>query len=154
MTQHTAKVLSAAEIDRISSEYLRDGRRQDIWDIAAVEVDGNHLKVRIRMRQYYRSPLDAGGFHLTSFATLEFVSQLFIIFGHVRAGLTEKSQEAWMLESSISCRKAIRSPEDIQVEMHIEILKNIKGRMLGNARARVWHEEGGEFLAEVKALLA
>lgn len=148
------KILTPAEIERISSEYLREGRRQDIWEIVSVEVRENALTAQVRMQQYYQSPNDAGGFHLTSFATLEFLSQLFIIYGHVLGGLTEKSQEAWMMESSISCRKAIRSADDIRVEMEFRTLKKIGDRMLGNASARVWDEQGGEFTAKLKALLA
>lgn len=154
MNTTVKKILSPAEIERVSSEYLRSGRRQDIWEIVSVEVEDQTLKAQVSMRQYYRSPNDAGGFHLTSFATLEFLSQLFIIYGHVLAGLTEKSQEAWMMESSITCRKAIRSADDIRVEMEFKTLKKIGGRMLGKANARVWDEQGGEFTAQLKALLA
>jgi hypothetical protein len=154
MNTSIKKILSTAEIDRISSEYLRHGRRQDIWEIVSVEVVDRTLTARVRMQQYYQSPSDAGGFHLTSFATLEFLSQLFIIYGHVLAGLTDKSQEAWMMESNITCRRAIRSADDNRVEMQFKTLKKIGDRMLGNASARVWDEQGGEFLAQIKALLA
>jgi hypothetical protein len=154
MTVAVHKRLTTDEILRISSEYLREGRRQDVWEIVSVEVSENRLDARVRMVDYYKSPTDTHGFHLTSFATMEFISQLFIIYGHVLAGLTEKSQEAWMMESSISCRRAIRSADDIRVEMHFKTLKKMGTRMLGTARARIWDEQGGEFTAEVKALLA
>lgn len=154
MSSNVRKTLETAEIEQISSEYLRKGRQQDVWEIVSVEVMDDVLKSQVRMLSYYKSPSDAGGFHLTSFATMEFLSQLFIVYGHVLAGLTEKSQEAWMLESSISCRKAIRSSENIRVEMHFNILRKMGDRMLGIAKAKVWDDQGGEFVAEIKALLA
>ena len=154
MTAVLEKTLTSDEIERISSQYLSQGRREDIWEIASAQVKGDTLTASVRMRSYYRSPHDVGGFHLTSFSTLEFLSQLFIIYGHVLAGLTEKSQEAWMMESSISCRKAIRSADDIRVEMQFRTLRKMGARMLGEARARVWDEQGGEFTATIKALLA
>ena len=146
--------LHAEQLRNISSDYLRQGRRQEVWDIVWVEVSENRLQAQVRMLSHYQSATDSHGFHLSSFATLEFVSQLFIIYGHVLAGLTEKKQEAWMMESAIVCRKAIRTADDIRVDMDFRTLKKIGDRMLGTAKARIWDEAGGEFTAEVKALLA
>jgi hypothetical protein len=147
-------VLNSEEINNISSEYLREGRKKDVWDIVQVTIKGNTLEAHVRMLDYYKSPSDAGGFHLTSFSTMEFVSQLFIVYGHVLADLKDKTQEAWMMDSSIKCTKAIRNAEHIRVEMKFRTLKKIKNRLLGSASARIWDDQGGEFTATVKALLA
>lgn len=153
MNNTAKKILSPAEIANISSRYLSEGRKEDVWEITHVEICGESLTAKVRMVSYYVSPTDDVGFHLTSFSTLEFLSQLFIIYGHVLGGLTKKTREGWMLESSISCKKAIRDPENIAVEMNFRTLKQMRESLIGVANARVYDQDG-LFLARIKAILA
>jgi hypothetical protein len=147
-------LLNTEQVKKISSPYLSEGRKKDQWEIIEVRILNETLRSRVRMLSYYKSPTDFEGFHLTSFSTMEFVSQLFIVYGHVLAGLEEKVQEAWMMNCDIDCKKAIRDPDNIQVEMHFKTLRKIKNRMLGHATAHIWDEQGGEFTVSLKALLA
>ncbi len=90
--------LSAAEIEKLSSHYLNDGRKQESWKIEQVEISGDLLNATLSMSSTYVSDTDEHGFHLTIFSTLEFLSQLMIIYGHNWAGLDEKTREGWMVE--------------------------------------------------------
>lgn len=147
-------LLDTEQVKKISSPYLSEGRKEDKWEIVQVSILNETLLAHIRMLSYYKSSTDTLGFHLTTFSTMEFVSQLFVVYGHVLAGLEEKVQEAWMMNCNINCLKAIRDPDNIQVEMQFRTLRKIKNRMLGHASARIWDEQGGEFTASLKALLA
>jgi hypothetical protein len=145
--------LNPEEIDKISSVYLKTGRSQDIWEVTDVEIDNNILTARIRMRSYFISPTDNAGFHLTMYPPIEFISQLMIIYVHVWAGLPEKTQEGWMIESSFSSKKAIRDPENIQVRMEVTSIRKIKDKIYIVAATKVFDQEGF-FEAKMKCLLS
>jgi hypothetical protein len=91
--------LGPADIEKFSSHYLNEGRKQESWRIDAVEVEDGRLRATVSMRSTYVSTTDDKGFHLTIFSTLEFLSQLMIVYAHVKAGLAEKTLEGWMGES-------------------------------------------------------
>ncbi|NES01583.1 MAG: hypothetical protein F6K22_01270 [Okeania sp. SIO2F4] len=59
------------------------------------------------MNSTFVSLTDADAFHLTIFSTSEFLSQLAIIYGHIWNWLTEKTFEAWVIESNFSYKNAI-----------------------------------------------
>lgn len=153
MSKAGRKILSTEEISRLSSTYLSQGRKQEDWEITYLEIDDNVLNARIRMRTRYISPTDPGGFHLTIFSTLEFLSQLAIIYVHVWAGLTEKTREGWMLECSVNSKQAIRDPENIQVRMEIPSIRNIKNKIIVVAESRVFDQDG-LFEARMKCILS
>lgn len=153
MSKAGRKILGSEEISRLSSTYLSQGRRQEEWEITYVEIDDDVLKARIRMRTRYISPTDPGGFHLTIFSTLEFLSQLAIIYVHVWAGLTEKTREGWMLECSINSKQSIRDPENIQVIMKIPLIRNIRNKIIVTAESRVF-DDNGQFQASMKCILS
>ncbi len=153
MTDLRKRILSQEEIARISSVYLNEGRSQDVWEISHIEIEDNILTARIRMRSYFISPTDQEGFHLTMYPPIEFLSQLMIIYVHVWAGLAEKTQEGWMIESSFSSKRAIRDPENIQVRMEVTSIRNIKGRIFVVAESQVF-DQHGLFEAKMKCLLS
>ncbi|MDJ0520238.1 MAG: hypothetical protein QNJ74_29625 [Trichodesmium sp. MO_231.B1] len=59
------------------------------------------------MNSTFVSITDADAFHLTICSTSEFLSQLAIIYRHIWNWLTEKTFEAWVIESNFSYKKAI-----------------------------------------------
>lgn len=135
-------ILGREEITKISSVYLNEGRSQDKWEILHVEIEDGTLDARLKMQSYYVSQTDPGGFHLPMYPSLEFVSQLMIIYAHVWAGFPEKNKEAWMLETSFTGKRPIRDPENIQVHMKVSLIKKIKGNVLMVAESKVFDKEG------------
>ena len=148
------KQLTLEEIAALSSLYLNEGRKKESWEILEVNVEDRILTARVRMRSTFVSPTDPGGFHLTVFSTLEFLSQLMIIHGHVLANREEKTQEGWMLECSISSRHPIRDPENIQVRMEAVSIKVVREKILATTRSLVSDDGGGLFEARLKAFLS
>ncbi len=106
------------------------------------------------MKSRYISPTDPSGFHLTIFSTLEFLSQLTIIYAHVWAGYAEKSKEGWMIDSSITSKRAVRDPENIIVHMEVKSIKKIGDKMMAITQSRVSDDQGGLFEARLKGFLS
>lgn len=140
-------------IDALSSRYIDEGVKQDAWEITGIEIDDAILRARIRMTSFFVSPTDPGGFHLTIFSTQEFLAQLANIYLHVAAGFERKERETWMRESTITSRKTIRDPENIQVEMDFFGLKKLGDGVISMANCRVFDADGGLFTARLKGLL-
>jgi hypothetical protein len=155
---HSQPVLSAHlgpdEIAAFLSPYLAEGRRQEVWRIEEVTIAGRQLDARVSMTQTYVSATDPRGFHLTAFATLEFVSQLVIIYGHVWAGLDKKTREGWLLEASIRTEKAIRDPERIDVSIVTPSVRRVRENVIGVSDFTVRDRLGGEFSGRLKSFLA
>lgn len=147
------KNLTKKEIATLSSDYLHNGRKQEDWEIVHLEIDGKNLKAKIRMRSHYKSASDSGGFHLTIFSTLEFLSELTIIYGHIWSGLKEKTREGWMIESIISSKQVIRDPENINVHMELTSIKKIKHNIMAVTNSRVF-DKNGSFEAKLKGFLS
>jgi len=150
-----ANKLSPPQVKKLSSSYLSSEKKKDLWEIVDVEVTGMVLEARVRMRSHYVSPSDPGGFHLTQVCTLEFLSQLMIIFVHVLAGYPEKTQEGWMIDSHIACKRAVRDPENIMVRMEAISMRKVKKSILISVKAEVTDEKNkGLFKASLKGLLS
>lgn len=145
--------LVAADIEKLSSHYLNEGRKQESWKIGDIEIHDTRLTATVSMRSFYVSESDAKGFHLTIFSTLEFLSQLMIIYGHAWAGLSQKAQEGWMVESSVRNVKAIRDPAKINVDMNITVRK-LGEKLYGVADYRVTDDLGGLFEGRLKGFLS
>jgi hypothetical protein len=145
--------LNAAEIEKISSHYLSNGRKQESWLIEDVIVDGKNLQAKIVMTAIYTSPTDQNGFHLTIFSTLEFLSQLMIIYGHVWANESEKKREGWMVESHIRCVRAIRNPNDLRVAMQVKSIRRRGQNVHCVADFEVTDDQGGLFEVQLKGFL-
>lgn len=146
--------LGPAEIEMFSSHYLNEGRKQESWRIDAVEVEDGRLRATVSMRSTYVSRTDHKGFHLTIFSTLEFLSQLMIVYAHVKAGLTEKTLEGWMVESETRSVRAIRNPDRIDVEMEVLAMRKRGHNLYGVCRYKVTDEQGGLFEVTLKGFLA
>jgi hypothetical protein len=157
MVQRT-KPLSArlgpAEIAAYASPYLTEGRRQEVWRIEEVVIEGDRLEARVAMTSTYVSATDTHGFHLTAFSTLEFVSQLVIIYGHVWAGLDCKTREGWLLEASIRTEHAIRDPERIDVAIVSTSVRRLRDNVIGTSDFVVTDSSGGRFTGRLKSFLS
>ena len=146
--------LSKDEIKKLSSPYLNEGRKQETWQIDRISVEDDRLDADISMKSLYLSDTDGGGFHLTIFSTLEFLSELMIIYVHVWAGLEEKTQEGWMVECKARNVKAIRNPDAIKVEMHVESIRRRGKTVRIVTDCRVTDDQGGLFEVWLKGFLA
>lgn len=147
------KILTAEEIASLSSVYLAEGRKQESWEIKNIEIENNLLTARIRMKSVYISPTDTSGFHLTIFSTLEFLSQLTIIYAHVWAGLDKKIREGWMIECSVTSGQTIRDPNNIEVNMEVISIKKVGENILAVTKSRVF-DSTGQFEARLKGFLS
>lgn len=154
MTELPAQRLGPADIEKLLSHYLTEGRKQESWRIDEIEVREDRLAARVAMKSTYVSGQDAGGFHLTIFSTLEFLSQLMIIYAHVWAGLPEKRREGWMVESSTRSVRAIRDPDCIRVEMSIRTMRKRGVNLYCVADCRVTDDGGGLFECRLKGFLS
>jgi hypothetical protein len=154
MTTTLVAHLGPAEIGKLSSHYLNEGRKQESWRIEGIEITDNRLDARVSMSSTYVSGSDSQGFHLTIFSTLEFLSQLMILYAHVWAGLPEKRREGWMVESSTRSLRAIRSAENIRVEMTVLKMRKRGENLYCVADYRVTDDRDGIFEARLKGFLS
>lgn len=148
------KIYSPEDVAAISSTYLAEGRKQESWEITRIEIDDDELLANVKMSSICESPTDDQGFHLTIFSTLEFLSQLKVIYVHLWDGLTEKTREGWMVDSQVSCKEAIRDPENIKVEMRFEKIRKVGEKVYSIAHCVVSDPQGGCFEARLKTLLS
>jgi hypothetical protein len=148
------KHLAAADVKAISSHYLQEGRKQEAWAIQWIEIDGQRLQAQVVMTSQYQSPTASHDFHLTIFSTLEFASQLMIIYAHVWAGLAEKVREGWMVECSTRSVRAIRDPADIRVEMQVKRMRKRGEHLVCEADFTVSDAAGGLFELSLKGFLS
>ncbi|MFZ2727720.1 MAG: hypothetical protein WAX77_15820 [Methylococcaceae bacterium] len=154
MNSAIEKTLSHEEITQLSSVYLNEGRKQENWEIVAITIKGKQLTARLKMSSYYTSATDEAGFHLTIFSTLEFLSQLTIIYAHVWAGYNKKTREGWMVESQIVSKYAIRNPEAIFVNMEVASIKKRGENILAITQSKITDNQGGLFEARLKGFLS
>lgn len=145
------KRLSPETIAAISSTYLREGRKLEAWELKWVEIEGDCVYASVAMTSLYTT---RDKFHLTIFATLEFASQLMIIYGHDAAGLERKEREGWMVESTTRTVRAIRDPDDISVVMKVRKLRTRDKLMHCVADFTVTDAAGGLFEVTLTGFLA
>lgn len=153
MSRNLEKKFGPAEIAALSSVYIDEGVKKDAWEIYEIEISGPIVRAKIRMKSFFVSPTDPGGFHLTIFSTLEFLAQLANIYLHVAAGFEKKERETWMREATVTSRKTIRNADNIQVEMDFFGLKQLGDGVVSMANCKVFDDEGGLFTARLKGLL-
>ncbi|MES2981639.1 MAG: hypothetical protein V4727_04935 [Verrucomicrobiota bacterium] len=149
-----SKEISTSEIKEISSDLLSEGRPHEKWKINTITIDGDTLHAVISMVSTYISPTDDKGFHLSVFTTLEFLSQLKVIYYHHTSGLDKKTQEAWMIESHVRCKSSIRDADKINVTMKVLKARNVGGRIYGITQSTVTDDLGGRFEVTLKSLLS
>lgn len=154
MNKINSVILNDNDIKRYYSDYLNNGRKAESWRIERVEIENDLLKSKIKINSAYFSNTDQNQFHLTIFTTLEFVSQLMIIYGHVWAGLERKSQEGWMVDSQIRAVKAIRNPDAIKVEMKIGRIRKQGKKGFCTAKYTITDDGDGLFEGSLKGFLS
>lgn len=147
-------VLDKKDYEQLLSPYLQDGRKHERWNLDRIEMEGKALRALVSMRSTYVSSTDAGGFHLTIFSTLEFLSQLMIIYVHKWAGQTEKKREAWMVESRTHSVRPIRDPAEINVEMNVQSMRRRGEVLYCTAEFAVTDKFGGLFKVGLKGVVA
>jgi hypothetical protein len=146
------KRLPAETIDAISSAYLREGRRQEAWALQWVEIEGDRLYASVAMTSVYAPSRE--DFHLTIFATLEFTSQLMIVYAHDWAGLDRKLREGWMVESRTRTVRAVRRADEILVEMHARRMRKRGVHLYCEADYVVTDAADGRFEVTLKGFLS
>lgn len=90
--------LTAEQIGRLSSPYIPDGIRQDVWQIDSVDIRDGLVNAKVSIGSAFLSPTDSGGAHFTMFSANEIVAQLMVIYMHVQAGFEKKYREVWAAE--------------------------------------------------------
>lgn len=150
----TKVVLTPNEIKPLCSDYLQHGRASEAWEIKSIEIEDEDLSALIQMTRYYLSKTDRKGFHLTVFSTLEFLSQLMIIYMHHWAGIEEKVLEGWMSECSTKMVRAIRNPDRITVKMKVRKIKKVKHHLYCIADYKVVDDHDGLFEISLKGFLS
>jgi hypothetical protein len=147
-------ILTEEDLKPISSSYLQEGRKLEDWVIQRVELQQVGLQAQLAMKNYAVSATDGGGFHLTIFSTLEFTSQLMIVYAHYWAGLERKVREGWMVESQTRSIRAIRNPDAIQVEMRVEKMRQQGEHLYCIADYVISDNLGGRFEVRLKGFLS
>lgn len=147
---------SQADLAPLLSDYLVNGRKAESWSLQSVTVDTteSRLVATLDMTSTYSSATDRAGFHLTIFTSLEFTSQLMIIYAHVWAGLDKKVREGWMVESKTRTVKAIRDSEGVLVEMHVKKMRQRGVNLYCDAHFKITDTQGGLFEVDLKGFLA
>lgn len=138
----------------ISSEYLRSGRRNEVWTINWVRWDGQVLRASARLDGWQGSQTDANRFHVSIFAAREMDAQLAIIGMHLKLGLSRKTAEVWLLKSSEECLAAITVPEDVRFEMQFAFRKTSSGKLLTERHSTITDERGGKMKLVSHGLMA
>ncbi len=146
--------LGPEQIKKLSSHYLNEGRKQESWRIGEIEIRDRQQSTTVSMQSIFTSGTDIKGFHLTIFSTLEFLSELMIVYAHAWAGLEEKTKEGWMLESTTKSVRAIRNTDQIHVNMKIASIKKLGENMMCLADYRVTDDQGGLFEVRLKGFLS
>lgn len=146
--------LSGTDIGKISSPYLDEGRKQESWRIDHIDIDDQRLSATVSMRSTFASDTDTKGFHLSFITALEFLSQLQIVYMHVWAGLSEKNQEAWVVECHVQARRPVRNPDCMSVDMRATSMRKRAGAYYCIAEHTITDDRGGEFSVRMKMLLS
>ena len=120
------KKLTSFEIKKLSSSYINETLKNEIWHIDSVQIEEKKLFALISIHSDYLSKTDKNQFHVSVFIMLEFVSQLIVIFTHLLAGYTKKTKEVWLAEVSTRSLKPIRSLKDICVKIDLVTMRTYK----------------------------
>lgn len=154
MKKTLSRRLLAGDIESFLSHYLMQGRRQEHWRIDDVEIDDDRLTASVSVQNAFISSTDAHRFHLSIIVALEFLSQLMIIYAHVWSGLSEKSREGWMVESTARNVRAIRNPDRIRVEMTVPTMRKHGDHLYCIADYLVTDDQDGLFEIRIKGFLS
>lgn len=139
-------------MERLESPYLRERQGCDRWRIKSLYYDEARLRSEVVLTSYYTPSTDVEGFHLSQITALEILSQLKVIFLQLLDERTEKSDEAWIIDTNIRCYKPIRNHEKIQVHMNLTSLRRMLGRVWIKTESIIF-DENGKFSATMKGVL-
>lgn len=146
--------VAPAEYLPMSSEYLRSGRREEVWRINWVRWDGEMLRSSARLGGWQGSETDGNRFHVSIFAAREMDAQLAIIGMHLKLGLPRKTAEVWLLKCTEECLSAITEPEDVRFEMRFSFRKTSSGKVISDRCSEITDVRGGKIKIESRSLMA
>lgn len=138
----------------MSSEYLRSGRRNEVWSINWVRWDGEVLLASARLDGWQGSETDASRFHVSIFAVREMDAQLAIIGMHLRLGLARKTTEVWLLKCAEECLAALTVPDDVRFEMRFSFRKTSSGKLIYERMSEITDARGGMIKLTSNGLMA
>lgn len=145
--------LNEDDIQKFSSHYLNEGRKQEAWQINHITIDDTVLNANVSMPSIYLSTTDNNKFHLTVFSALEFITQLMIVYMHLWAGRKEKVGEVWMIECSLQSRRVIRDPDNILVSITVEKIKERGENIYSTVSCKISDKEEGMMTFHLKYFL-
>lgn len=138
----------------LSSEYLRSGRRKEVWSINWVKWDGEVLHASARLDGWQGSEADGNRFHVSIFAAREIDAQLSIIGMHLKLGLKRKTAEVWLLKSAEECLAPITVPDDVRFEMRFSFRKTSSGKLITERVSEISDAHGGMIKLTSHGLMA
>ncbi len=127
----------------MASEYLRNGRRDEVWHINRIECDGQMLRASARLEGYAPSKTDNNKAHLSIFSAREMDAQFAVIGIHLALGLKQKTAEVWLLRGEEECARAITDLDDVRFEMRFSTRKTSSGKTLIDRVCEIADTSGG-----------
>jgi hypothetical protein len=152
----TSKIikLSSNDVKNISSDYIREGRLYECWKINEVIIEDGKAIMDASMIRVYPPGSSKKDFHLSIYLAEEMASQLMIIYGHIWAGLTEKKDEVWMLESHTKSIRPIINAEYIRIEMDVSRIRKRGQTIFGIGNYRITDDNDGLIELQQKGILS
>lgn len=146
--------LTPNEVLNISSDYIREGRLYESWKINEVVIGDKNAYMDVSMITVYPQGSSRENFHLSIYLAEEMASQLMIIYGHIWAGLTEKKDEVWMLESHTKSIRPITNAEHIKIEMDVPRIRKRGQTIFGIGNYRITDDNDGLIELQQKGILS
>ena len=113
-------VLEGAALKGYYSPYIMEGgAAKDRIAIDRIEINGRSCKATCSMKEYYTSPTDTVGFHLSVQRSVDFLTQIACIHALYLNGRETKDVEIWMPDFQITLTKPQRDPNNIQISMDL-----------------------------------
>ena len=100
-----------------SSAYLGGGYKEDNFELTNVMIGEQRALGSVRVCSFF--PPSNGEFHLSSIMALIWLSQLTTIYSCYDNGLTRKTEEVYIRNFHMKCRKRIVELNDILLECEI-----------------------------------
>ncbi len=146
--------LNSNDVLNISSDYIREGRQYESWQINEVIIDNKTAVMDVSMVTTYPLEANKKDFHLSIYLAEEMASQLMIIYGHIWAGLTEKREEVWMLESHTKSIRSVTETEHIKVTMNLQTMRKRDNAIFGIGNYRITDDQDGLIELKQKGILS
>ena len=108
-------VLTAAQVSSLSSEYIVNELKKELWHIDSVTIiDDVQMLALISIDSEYISKID-NRFHISSFLLNEFVSQVVVVFSRYLVGDNDRKRELWNLEMKARFLRAMYNKNNIKI---------------------------------------